>query len=334
MRVTVVYVTSPGRRVAERAAEVLREEGCEVEVWRARAPVSGMMELLVRKCDAVVCVMALGIVVRTIAPLLRSKHSDPAVVCVDDAGRFAISVVSGHRGANRLAEILAEGLGARAVVTTSTSTQGLECAEEFEQRNGLVMEGDAKQINSAIANRRRVAVFSDLRVCTALEVYPLKMMGRVECDAGIVVTPELLEVPEGWLVMRPCCIVAGVGARRGVEAERVLAAVSACLETANLSSLSLCAIATIPKKAEERGIQEAAERLDVELRVVEPEQILQVEHRFRCSEFVRQKVGVGAVAEPCAYLGSGGGRVLGRYAGGGIRVAVAEQTFISRCGDN
>ncbi|NOZ83008.1 MAG: cobalamin biosynthesis protein CbiG, partial [Euryarchaeota archaeon] len=293
-----------------------------------RAPLGELMRGLLRECDAIVCVMALGILVRTLAPLLVSKHSDPAVVCVDDAGRFVISVASGHGGANRLAELLAHKLGAVPVVTTSTASQGLECAEEIAERNSLLLEGDARHVNSAIANRRRVVVFSDMRVSTRLEVYPLEMMGRVECDAGIVVSSRLLELPRGWVVMRPLSLVAGVGSRRGVSAQRVLAALSVCLERARLSSLSLRGIFTIPHKAGERGIREAAERLGVELGVVETERVREVEHRFRCSEFVRRASGVGAVAEPCAYIASGGGRVLGVFSGGGVRVAVAEQTFI------
>ena len=328
MRAAVVYITSPGRRVAERVAEVLRGEGWEVVVRRGRAPLRELLGELAGECDALVCVMALGIVVRTLAPLLVSKHTDPAVVCVDDAGRFAVSVASGHRGANRLAELLASGIGAIPVVTTSTSAQGLECAEDFAAVNGLEIEGDTLGVNSAIANHRRVAVFSDIPVETSLRVYPLEMLGKVECEAGVVVTARVVEVPRGWVVMRPKCLAVGIGAKRGVEAGQVLAAIGECLDRARLSSVSISGIFTIPRKAAEAGLREAAERLGVEVHEVELSRVREVEHMFRCSEFVRQATGAGAVAEPCAYLGSGGGRLVGTCRGRGVKVAVAEQTFI------
>ncbi len=91
--------------------------------------------------ENLVCVMAAGIVVRGIAPYLQGKDTDPAVVVVDEAGQFAVSLLSGHLGgANELARRVAKLLGGTPVITTATDVQGLPALDSLAVEHGLIIE--------------------------------------------------------------------------------------------------------------------------------------------------------------------------------------------------
>jgi cobalt-precorrin 5A hydrolase len=194
---------------------------------------------------AIVGVMASGIMVRAIAPWVDSKLTDPAVVVVDDAGRYVISLLSGHEGgANRLAGSIAGITGGVAVITTGTEA------------------------------RRR--------------------------------------------------IVAGVGARRGVSSEGVLAAIDQALDGSGYSRADVRALSTIDLKADEPGIQGAAEVLGVPLRLVSRARIRYLQEALRESNFVESTTGVAAVCVPAALLPGPEMTLLGpRIVREGVTVALA-----------
>ncbi|WP_456474290.1 cobalt-precorrin 5A hydrolase [Candidatus Pyrohabitans sp.] len=334
MRIAVVYLTENGARLAERLAGALPEH--RVEVFGRHGgygrelsePLSRFFGRTLRSYDALVCIMALGIVVRSLAKHLRNKRTDPAVVCIDELGRHVISVASGHRGANALAGLIANRIGATPVITTSTDVQGLACVEEIDGRFGAVEEGDVKAVNAAIANHRRVAIFTELAIdVEPFERYGIEELESVECDACIVITSRLVSPPsKPYVLLRPENLILGIGARRGIEKEEVLNAIEAALRDAKLSRASVKALATIPRKAEEPGIAQAAASLGVRVVSVPVDEVKRVEEHFRGSELVKRSVGVAAVAEPCAYIASGGGKLLlGKRAYGRVTIAIAEE---------
>ena len=111
--------------------------------------------------DSLVCIMAAGIVVRHLAPLLQGKDRDPAVVVVDEAGRFAVSLLSGHLGgANILARRVAEVLGGTPVITTATDVQGLPALDTLAADHGLVIDNLAavKEVSMALLAGRPVGL--------------------------------------------------------------------------------------------------------------------------------------------------------------------------------
>src|SRR5512139_2599482 len=134
MPIAIIAITRNGARLGARLRDGLGGELFVLQKYRGAAGpaargVSDLKELFPRlwqQCDGIVCIMATGIVVRLAAPLLEGKEKDPAVVVLDDAGKFAIALLSGHLGgANELAERCAFVTGARAVITTATDANGL-----------------------------------------------------------------------------------------------------------------------------------------------------------------------------------------------------------------
>ncbi|MFC9672464.1 precorrin-3B C(17)-methyltransferase [Streptomyces sp. NPDC056949] len=210
------------------------------------------------ECEQVVCFLATGAVVRLVAPLLRDKHVDPGVVCVDEAGRFAVSLLGGHEGgANALAREVAAVLEAEPVVTTATDAVDVPGLDTL----GLPVEGDVAGVTRAILDGEPVALHAEL-------AYPLPALpgnvapGRAAAHA-IRVSDRAVEPADREVVVRPPSLVVGVGASKGAPADEVLGLVRDALRDAGLSPLSVARLATVDAKAAEPGIVAAAEQLGV-----------------------------------------------------------------------
>ncbi len=295
-----------------------------------------------RYFNAIIFVSATGIAVRLIAPCLQNKQTDPAIIAVDDTGRFAVSLLGGHQaGANDLTEQIAAAIGAIAVITTATDRNDILAFDLLARRRGWVLEhnGDMKKISAAQLEGAQISIYCDLPLARQRDgKFDLPPYSRLVTEAtqlhkvhhGAVLLSnhrELPSLPPGlpFVIIRPRSIVAGIGCRRGIPAPLIITALKEALREAGRVTEGLVALYTIELKAGEKGLREAADFFNVPLHVFSREQIQSVEHLFAGSQFVRQHTGAGAVAEPCAYLGSGGAAlILGKRAGIGITVALAE----------
>ncbi len=269
-------------------------------------------------------IMATGIVVRRIAPLLRHKTSDPAVVVCDEKGEFAISLLSGHiGGANRLARKTAGIFGGRAVITTATDVQGLVAVDELAACLGLEIlnPGVIKEINSLLLARKKLLLAGARAWCELLAGF---FPGRVvvendfvpETRAGGVagvVTVDMAEDSGEYgdlpvLRLRAPRLVLGIGCRRGSTEEEIREAVSCVLEKHGLERLSLARIASVDLKADEPGLLEFARRWKLPLlfyRAAELEKVRVPSPSAR----VEKHIGTPSVSEAAALL-AGGGRFL------------------------
>ncbi|MFF0738297.1 precorrin-3B C(17)-methyltransferase [Streptomyces chartreusis] len=247
------------------------------------------------ECEQLVCFLATGAVVRLIAPLLGDKTADPGVVCVDEGGRFAVSLVGGHGGgANELAREVGDLLGAEPVVTTATDAVGVPGLDTL----GLPVEGDVAGVSRALLDGEPVA----LRAEVAWPLPPLR--AGAEGAYTIRVTDRLVEPGEREVVLRPPSLVVGVGASRGAPADEVLGLVESALRDAGLSPASVAELATVDAKADEPGILEAAERLGVPLVTRSADELAVVEVP-NPSDAPLAAVGTPSVAEAAALVGGG-----------------------------
>ncbi|GGW18639.1 precorrin-3B C(17)-methyltransferase [Streptomyces libani subsp. rufus] len=219
-------------------------------------PVGEAVRTAFAECEQLVCFLATGAVVRLLAPLLGDKAADPGVVCVDEAGRFAVSLVGGHGGgANELAREVGEVLGAEPVVTTATDSAGLPGLDTL----GLPYEGAVAEVSRALLDGEPVAL--EAEVAWPLPPLPLAPQGPYT----IRLTDRAVPPGEREVLLRPPSLVVGVGASKGAPAEEVLALVEAALREAGLSPRSVGELATVDAKADEPGLVAAAERLGVPL---------------------------------------------------------------------
>ncbi|MEV6958338.1 precorrin-3B C(17)-methyltransferase [Streptomyces sp. NPDC051207] len=247
------------------------------------------------ECEQLVCFLATGAVVRLIAPLLSGKEADPGVVCVDESGRYAVSLVGGHGGgANALAHEVGEVLGAEPVVTTATDAVGVPGLDTL----GLPAEGDVAGVSRALLDGEAVALRAE--VPWPLPALPVAADGPYT----IRLTDRQVAAGEREVVLRPPSLVVGVGASSGAPVDEVLGLVEAALRDAGLSVRSVAELATVDAKAGEPGIVSAAERLGVPLVTYSAEELAGVAVP-NPSDAPLAAVGTPSVAEAAA-LARGG----------------------------
>ena len=264
--------------------------------------------------DGFVLFLATGAAVRIVAPLLTDKRADPAVVCVDEAARFAVALCGGHAaGANDLARRVAALLGARAVVTTATDATD---APGLDTLAGLRSSGDVVRVTTAWLDGRPPLVRNELG-------WPLPE--PLEGGAGperVVVTDRVVASEPGTAVLHPPSLVLGVGASSGAPAAEVSGLVGAALAGAGLAAAAVAEVATLDRKAAEPGIV----ALGWPVRTFTADELAAVPVPSP-SAAVRAAVGTPSVAEAAALLAAGddGELVVAKRTGPTATVAVARR---------
>jgi cobalt-precorrin 5A hydrolase / precorrin-3B C17-methyltransferase len=221
-----------------------------------------------KECDEILLFLAVGAAVRLVAPLIEGKRRDPGVVCVDDATRFAVSLVGGHEGgANALAERVADTLGATPVATTASDVMGVPALDSLGAGLGFKVEDDSDlaPVGARLVSGERVNLVSDAR-------WPLGPLPENVVRAGsaepplIFVSDQMVGVPRPAVVYRPSSLVVGVGCTRGAKAGEILDLLDRSFAEAGLAKKSVASLASIEAKSNEAGLLEAAEELGVPLR--------------------------------------------------------------------
>jgi cobalt-precorrin 5A hydrolase len=294
---------------------------------------------LFRDYKVIIYVMSMGIIVRDIAPLLKHKSVDPAILCLSVDGLYIIPVLSGHLGgANDVAKIIGNSIGATPVITTATDLLGKPAVDIIAKKNDLVLTSftKAKEITAMFLKDEVIQVVSEMvEDIEGNKEQPLS--GTIE---GLKVECNYLEAPAGAIVIGyhkrilynkpyvqliPRRLVIGIGARRDTPYKQIKVLLNEVLETFNIHEDSLCKVASIDLKRDEKGIIELAKGLKVPFVTFSAEELNAVIERFEQSDFVRATTGVGAVAMPSGYLASSRGRCLmNKVAVNGITLSLWE----------
>jgi len=235
---------------------------------------------------ALVFISAAGVAVRYISPFIRSKLTDPAVICMDEKGDSVISLLSGHMGgANELAKKIAGFLGTRAVITTATDINGMVAPDVYAKERGLHIP-DMSQAKKGAARM---------------------LAGK---KVSFVTTPYADPVlKEGEIHMIPRCLVLGVGCKKGTDSRALEGFVSGELSRLGLSEKAVAAVATIDIKKGEKAITDLAGFFDADIRYYTAGELRDVKGDFEASDFVKEITGVDNVCERAcaAYAGEKGG---------------------------
>jgi precorrin-4 C11-methyltransferase len=278
--------------------------------------------------DALVCIMASGIVVRELAPLLRNKHTDPAVVVMDAQGKYAISLLSGHEGgANRLARQIAGITGGQAVITTASDSQDITALDVLAKSYGWKMDAHSRlaAVMAAMVNSEPVGLIRDADVNFPPEVSALpwaetfltwnadvsrryRYLVRITCRS---IPSSFWQEAPASVVCYPPVLVLGVGCNLGTPGDEIRTAIQETLSKNGLAIESVASVATITEKAGEPGLVELCKLMGWQMLVFSHEQIQQVAaHIPNPSESVQKALGVPGVAEPAALLASGAASLL------------------------
>lgn len=353
--IVTIAVTRAGTRLAERLAAALNAVAYVPEKYAGEGTLAipyttSPIDQIRRQwqCSrALVLIMASGIAVRAIAPLIDHKATDPAVICLDESGRFVIPLLGGHQaGANDLARRIATLTGGQAAITTASDTQGLPALDLIGRGDGwriaddsalthtmaCLVNGEALGcwVDSDLPDVRRV-IDNHLAQCpnvTFVDNAPDLVDGCFA--AALLVTHRRID--DLWQTLRaksvrylPPVLVVGIGCRRGASVNELRDALDAVLADAGFDARCVRTLATAEIKAKEPGLIALADILGVPLEVVPMAKLATLDAAGFSPSAATAHFGLPGVAEPCAVVVSGGPLVVSKRAFPHCTVAVALQ---------
>jgi len=349
MRIAIIAITRNGARLGTQLRDGLGNAELYVlqkfagQAGKGAVPFGGELKGLVAELwpvfDGFIFIMATGIVVRMVAPHLVAKDVDPALVVMDEAGRFAISLLAGHLGgANELACRCAFVTGAREVITTATDANNLPSFDMLAKEKGWAIDDlcRVKTLNALILEGEEIAVVDPTdRVRTAFHgtvrlTFHDTFVEALQSGArGFVFVTNRRLPPQAQadtlLVLRPRNLVLGIGCNSGTEAREIREVVGAQMKRLFLSLKSVACIGSAVAKREEAGLLAFAREHGLPLRFFESEELNGVTVPSPPSAHALEAIGATGVAEPAAVLASGGGRLLlKKIKSGNVTLAIAE----------
>lgn len=344
-KAAVICFTENGSRIASKVKECLCQYGYTVTLARkytgasdsVQEPLSDWTGREFVKQDALVFIGAAGIAVRAIAPYVKTKTEDPAVLVIDEQGIYCIPVLSGHiGGANELAKMIGARLRAIPVITTATDLNGKWAADVFAAKNGLKIQDmkKAKEISARLLSGESISVYID-RSCGEIQGKPPEGVqlrneerdeGNLEPDVavGVFKNPAWKET----LYLIPGAVVLGIGCRKGKEGEKIERQIQRVLENGGIFLESVCKASSIDLKKNETGIIELCKKYGWEFKTFSAEVLGSAEGEFRSSGFVKKITGVDNICERSAVCASEGGHIiLAKQAEDGVTIAAAEKKW-------
>ena len=280
--------------------------------------------------DALIFVGAAGIALRSVAPHVRSKKTDPAVLCLDELGTWVIPLLSGHiGGANALARTLGSALGAQCVITTATDVNRRFSVDTWATENGYALSSmaAAKAVSAAILEGD-VPFLSDLPVLT--EPAPGLTPGE-KGSVGVYIGWEIKEPFDTTLRLVPKVLHLGVGCRRGTEEEAIRTAVEGTLAAVGIDPAAIRCAASIDLNKDEGGLLAFCEHKAWPIAFYSAEELKALPGDFTPSEFVAKVTGVDNVCERAALMGAEK-LILHKTAVNGVTVALAAEKTEVRFG--
>lgn len=322
-RIAVLAVTDRGHKLAAFLAKALPH----AEVIAERTVLARRLTGLWPAYDGFVCIMAAGIVMRLIAPLLKDKKTDPCVVVLDEAGRFAVSLLSGHLGGgNQLANQIAAITGGQAVITTASDISGHTALDLWARQQDLVVEDNRllTQASARLVNEDRLRLYAEVAINSLPDDL---LLVNVPEEADCIVSARRGEWPANVLLLRPRSLVVGIGCNRGTGREQIEAAFNQALLSNNLSELAVRNLASIDLKNDEEGLLAFAAARGLAINFYDKEQlnsIAGVSH----SAAVLRATGAKGVAEPAALCSAGGANLIVRKIKcKDVTIAIAQAPF-------
>lgn len=360
MKLAFVAITKHGVKHAQELKRVMpeaelyiseKQKGEGQEGARYFGTLKELSASLWTEVDGLIYFVSLGAVVRTIAPFLKSKDEDPAVVTIDDGKRYAISLLSGHvGGANELSERVAAALGCQAIVTTASDARGSLAVDILGRELGWQIENKAyvTSASAAVVNERPVALIQEsgeknwwtrptplpAHIKIFETIAAAKAAGSFE--AYLLVSDrswkqlevELGEASSKVVLYRPKSLSCGMGCDVGADYEELNGLLESGLEEAGLAKGSVRRLASIDLKAKEDGLHALAQALGVSIDFFSREELNAKDVRSEANPVVMKYTGAVGVCEPAAMLSAGVSElVLLKRKGPRSTLAIARKRF-------
>ena len=276
--------------------------------------------------EALICIFSLGAVIRLVSPHMKDKKTDPAVVVIDDTGKFVISTLSGHLGgANQLTEDIAKVLDATSVITTAADVNKTIAVDLVGKEFGWKIDDDSTvtRVSAFMVNEEKIGIFQEAgekdwwapkkefpkNVTIYNSFYELK---NSNSKGSLIISDKEIEDKEllkNAVVYRPKTLVVGVGLHWDTSKDIIKEGVEFCMKKFNLAQKSIARFSSIKKESDVVGLQELAKEWNIPVDYFEKEQLAQISIP-NPSETVQALEGTPSVSEASALRSSGGKLVV------------------------
>ena len=325
MRIRIISFTDRGYELGCRIKEALTSHESELTSKCKAASLAEICRSAFEQSVPLVFIGASGIAVRSIAPFIKDKLTDPPVLDIDELGRYVIPLLSGHAGgANELAAEIAEAIGAVPVITTATDINGAFPVDVFARENGLTVvnrDGIARVSTAALEGRPVTISIQDYPPAEHVDVL---ITDRALTDAWAAAGGRTLR-DAASIILSPKKYAVGMGCRRGKSFEELRDFALKILDQNGISRADAGCIATIDIKKDEEGLKALSQAWRVPLITFDAELLAKVPGKFSSSDMVLEKTGVDNVCERAAVLAAGPGAelIVSKTAENGMTAAVA-----------
>lgn len=328
MKLAAVSVTRQGDNIAKKLSETLK-----ITLYSSynnkNFKLKSVCEELMNTVDGIIFISSTGIAVRGIAPFLKGKDKDPAVVVVDCESRFAISLAGGHLGgANELALRVSEILKATPVITTATDSMGIDAPDMIAKENKLIIDDMkiAKDIAAKLVDKAKVGFLDDENKISMPKGYVVPSEGikgivTVSNKINVDNVPQVESLIHLKLIRKN--IILGMGCRKDVDKDKVKNFIVDTLRKYNIDLRSVKMISTVEVKKHEKALISLSEFLNCPMEIHSLKEIEAIEHKYKGSDFVKKSIGVRAVCEPCVEL-SGGELLTDKLSFEGITLCIGK----------
>lgn len=289
-------------------------------------PTTAKVGELFKSHEALACIFSLGAVIRLISPHMKDKKTDPAVVVIDDAGKFVISTLSGHLGgANMLSEEIAGIIGATPVITTAADVNKTIAVDLVGREFGWQIEDDSTvtRVSAFMVNDEKIGVFQDAgerdwwmpkrELPKNVQVFAtIDDMLRSDCKGFLIISDRKIQdgaVLGRAVIYRPRTLVVGVGLHWDTTRDTIREGLEFCLSKFGLSAKSIAKFASIKKEAQVAGLRELADEMKVPVDYYEKQDLAGVTIP-NPSDVVQSFEGTPSVSEAAAIKSSGGTLVV------------------------
>lgn len=350
MKISIISFTKNGAWLCSKIHQKLKEDGIvstpymlsktfqNKELLPVKTSLSVWTEEQFLECTAIIFIGATGIAVRAIAPYLKSKDKDPAIICIDEMGNYVISLLSGHLGgANELCTYIAKSINSTPIISTATDLNGVFAVDTWAKREKLVVQNikAIKKVSSRILNREDVYLYSDyeligeppknLVILEKIAFFDLIKAGKV----GIYISdaPITNEFDNNILWLTPLNLHLGFGCKKNVSNLQVETLFTNIMEHYGLKSNRVLDINSIDIKAKEPALINLSKSLNVEFNTFTADELTKVNGDFTKSNFVKSTVGVDNVCERAAMRAAGEDAFLlvKKSSLNGVTIAVAAE---------
>lgn len=333
MKIAILSITEPAKTLALEIQEKLLKNPTIIKCDIFHKNVKKNMDFAFNNYDGIIAIMATGIIIRMIAPLIQSKDKDPAVLGIDEKGNYVVSLLSGHLGGgNQLCSKIAKLINSNPVISTSTDVNFKYGIDSIAYRNFYKID-DVKKIlpfNKAILDNIPLQISSDKDLSFLTKYFSNSTFNKLPdkklSDLSNVNFKFSKDDNEYSINLSEKKLVVGIGSRRGKTKNNILIAIEEAINNLNIPINRINSIATISIKKDEPGIIQACTELNKKLEIIDIDEVRNF-HNEDCSksEFVYNKFGIDGVCEQCAMISAGpnGKLIHKKIAIDGVTVAVA-----------